>query len=57
MKKLLIVPLLAFSVLSTGRAAVVVEQITTANNSPAAALTAIEIAFPNFPEGTIHLGA
>ncbi|RKX34428.1 MAG: hypothetical protein DRP71_07125 [Verrucomicrobia bacterium] len=57
MRKLLILPLLAFSVLPAVRATVVVEQITTANNSPATVLTELKVTFPGFPSDAILLGA
>ena len=57
MKKLLIIPLLAFAVAPLVRATVVVEQITTANNSPGSTLTEIKNTFPGFPSDAIHLGA
>ena len=57
MKNLLIIPLFTFAILPTIRATVVVEQITTANNSPAAALTEIKNTFSGFPTDAISLGA
>ena len=57
MKKLLIIPLLAFATAPLVQATVVVEQITTAGNSPAATLTEIKNTFAGFPSEAIHLGA
>jgi hypothetical protein len=57
MRKLLIIPLLAFAIVPTIRATVVVEQITTANNNPTTTLTAIKDTFTGFPVDAIHLGA
>ncbi len=57
MRKLLIIPLLAFAIVPTIRATIVVEQITTANNSPATTLTEIKNTFAGFPSDAIHLGA
>ena len=57
MRKLLIIPLLAFAIVPTIRATIVVEQKTTANNSPATTLTEIKNTFAGFPSDAIHLGA
>ena len=57
MRKTLIIPLLAFAAIPMVHATIVVEQITTAGNSPAATLTEIKNTFPGFPSGAIHLGA
>ena len=52
-----ILSILALAAIPALQGAVVVEQITTANNSPATTLTEIQNTFDNFPAGAVHLGA
>ena len=55
--KYLSLPLLASVFVATAQATVVVTQITTSGNSPAAALTEIQNTFPQFPDTAVHMGA
>ena len=57
MKKLIAIQILALALSPALRATVVVEEITTAGNSPAVTLTAIQNTFDNFPVESVHLGA
>lgn len=55
--KHLLLPLLAGVFITTAQASVVVTQITTSGNSPAATLTEINNTFPQFPDTAVHMGA
>lgn len=55
--KYLLLPLLASMLIAAAQATVVVTQITTVGNSPAATLTEIKNTFPQFPDNAVHMGA